>query len=522
MNKNTAITILTIICAVVAINLIVAYHPFRIDITDNNIYTLAPSTEKILKELDDVVTIRAYFTEKLPPQMASVRRDVDDLLAEFKGFAGDKLQVEFIDPASSAMDEQKAQMMGIPPLQLNVLERDKREVAKVYLGMAILFGDKQQVLPVVQNVDSLEYDLAQAIIKVSAKDEISIAWWQGDRSEATEKSGNGFSGIKEYLSRRYKIVDIDDKTIADLDPSKQRSLILLSPRKMTETELFAVDQYLMGGGRVLAMVDRFDIGNGLQMIDVDTPAADLMVHYGATVEKSIVLDESNAMASFSGGFLTYQLPYPYWVNVRKEGFNTNEAIVSALSTLVMPWTSPLTLAKKDGDTADPMLAKSTEDAAYVPIAEAKLDPESTNETLMRAERKEIPLLAILKGPFSSYYSDGKFIPKGEGLKKESSDGAKIFIAGSSRWLQDRFLQMFPANAELFENAVDSFSMGDQLIGIRSRDAASRPIAILSDPARVVIKYANIAFGPIAVIAIGIVVFISRKKRNRAIQLSFGK
>ncbi|MFH0800059.1 MAG: GldG family protein [Pseudomonadota bacterium] len=517
---NALITILTVLIVLLAANFLISRHPLRLDLTQKRLYTLSDSTKKILKGLDDVVTVRVYFTTDLPPAMQSLRRDVDDLLSEFKGFGGSRLQIEFIDPGSSVMEEQKVSMMGIPPVQVNVVERDKQSVAKIYLGMAVMFGDKQQVIPVVRDADNLEYDLSEAIIKVSTKELPRIAWWEPGRGEAPE--GEGFSLIENAMSRRYSVVHLQGKDLADLDAKKFAALVLASPRKMSDDEIFAFDQYLMGGGKVIALVDRFDVGAQLNLIPLETSAADPVAHYGAEVEDSVVADQSNAMAAFSGGVVTYHVPYAYWPQIRREQFIRTEPIVAGLEAVVLPWTSPIKLSSSGAnDRSEKAIAVSTELAVAVPENEARLDPQSANGALIHGERGSKTFLALLSGPFGSYFAPGKSVPpKGRQVIAESVPGARLFVAGSSRWVSDRVLQTFPQNAALFQNALDAFAMGDLLIGIRSREGVSRPVAILSDGARAIVKYSNLVVGPLVVVAIGLVLYMIRRSRRRAIQAMY--
>lgn len=519
---NITIAILTLFVILIIANYLAARHPIRLDLTEKRAYTLSDATRSILKDLDDVVTVRVYFTEDIPPTLQTLRRNVDDLLAEFKSVAGRKIQVEFIDPNSSALEEQKAAMLGIPPVQLNVIERDKQEVAKIYLGMTVMFGDRQQTIPVVSRAENLEYDLAEAIIKVSSKELPTIGWleFQGKTADDDEN----FQAIRWALSRRYEVEIVGKSALADFDSKKIAALIMISPGELGADEIFSLDQYVMGGGKLIALVDRFEISQSLSATTLKTNVIDLLKHYGVTVEDALVLDQSNAMAAFSGGPVTYHLPYPYWPEIRRDQFNQSQPIVSDLESVVLPWTSPLDLAEiedKGGD--EEALAKSTPYAVSQQSGNITLDPQSANEAVLGGKRESKVLVALLEGPFGSYFSSGKAqVPKGRKPTLESPGGSRIFVVGSSRWISDEFLQNFPSNAALFQNAVDSFAMSDKLIGIRSREDISRPIAILSDGARTAVKYANLATGPIILILIGIVIFFVRRNRQRVVRLSYEK
>lgn len=510
---NALIIILTVIVVLLVANFIVSRHPLRLDLTKNSIYTLSSSTRDILKNLDDVVTIRAYFTENLPPALAPLRRDVDDILSEFKGAAGTRIQVEFIDPSTSAGEEQKLAMMGIPPVQLNVVEKDKQEVAKVYLGMVVLFGGKQEVIPVIGRVDNLEYDLVQAILKVSTKEVPKVAWWEPE----SIPEGDGFAGIKKSIGRRYDVVSITPKNYNDIVEKKFAALVLATPRTLSPDEIFAIDQYIMNGGHVIALIDRFAIAGNLTTSPIESEVFNMIVGYGVTVEDKIVMDRSNAMAAFSGGVVTYHMPYPFWPDVRRGQYDKEDPIVAELESTVLPWTSPLVMGSKEGVQIEEV-AKTTQYAVATGLKDVRLDPQSAGETMLSGEKKTYPLIAKISGSIESYYKgNAAKVPKGREIKEKADDGAMLLITGTSRWVSDRVLGTFPQNAALFENALDAFAMGNVLIGIRSRENNSRPLEVLSDGVRAAIKYMNIAIGPVIVVVIGLILFMIRRARRRAIK-----
>jgi ABC-type uncharacterized transport system involved in gliding motility auxiliary subunit len=427
----------------------------------------------------------------------AIRRDVDDLLEEYKNAAGDRLKVEYVDPASSPLEEQKVAMIGIPPIQINVIRRDKQEVAKIYLGMALLYGDKQQVIPVIQRTANLEYVMDESILKIASKSLPKIAWWEPEKTNQSE--GNGYSFMRGALAERYSVEEVGSET--RLDPKIHSAFVLLSPRKMGKEFLEMLGGYLAGGGRVIALVDRFAIGTALELIPVETDVIKQLVKYGIFVEDAIALDELSATAPFSGGVVTYHIQYPYWIDVRRGGLNQNLPITSELESIVMPWSSPIEIAgsaKPAGPAA--VVARTTAVATSVPASDVRLDPKLANEALSEGEHRRLVIAALVDGP---------------------SDASKLFVAGSSHWATDRFISMFPQNAALFQNAVDYFAMGEMLIGIRSRMEMGRPIIMVPDAARFWLKYMNLATGPIAVAILGVLVLILRRTWRRQAVRRYG-
>jgi len=496
-------TALAILILLLVANYLAARNPVRLDLTENGKYTLADSTKSLLRGLDDVLTVRVYFSSDLPPELMAIRRDVDDLLAEYKSAAGDRIRVEYVDPASSSLEEQKVAMMGIPPIQINVIRRDKQEVAKIYLGMALMYGGRQQVIPIVQRTSTLEYEIDEAILKISTKSLPKIAWWEPRELDRAE--GDGYSFMLGALSERYEVDDISGEVPPELDPESYKALVILSPRRMGKDFIEMLRGYLLAGGKAIALVDRFTIGPSLELAPVDTDLIRPLAEYGLAVENAIALDELSATAPFAGGVVTYHIQYPYWIDVRRSGFNQKLPVTSELESVVMPWSSPIEIAGGAmPEGRDAVVAMTSAVAAAVPADEAKLDPQLANEALSEGEHSRLVLAALIDVP-----SEGR------------GDRGRLFVAGSSHWASDRFIAMFPQNAALFQNAVDYFAMGDLLIGIRSREEMGRPIMMVPDAARLWIKYVNVATGPIAVGALGVLVLIVRRTWRRQAMRRYG-
>ncbi len=137
----------------------------RIDLTKEKIYTLSDASKNLVRSLDDKFLVKAYFTSDLPAPYNNNKREVQDQLDEYRAYAGGNFQYEFIDPSKKEELEQEAQKYGIPPVQVQVLKEDKLQIEKAYMGLVLLYGDKQERVPVVQSTANLEYEVSSAIKK---------------------------------------------------------------------------------------------------------------------------------------------------------------------------------------------------------------------------------------------------------------------------------------------------------------------------------------------------------------------
>ncbi len=502
MKRNITIITITVLLALAIVNFLASRHFVRLDLTRNHDYTLAPASKKILRELKDVVTLRLYFTKDLPPQLLTLKRLVDDTVGEFRSFGGQNIRVEYVDPAEDETTAREAMAVGITPVQLNVQGQDKIEVAKVYLGAELLHGDKKEVIPVIAYPQNLEYDLVSRIVKLTSKTLPAIAWWgpkEGDPTIAAQP-GQGFKLFRHELAQRYAVKDVDP-TAPALDPTQQSTLMVVTPKNMTTDQRAAIDQFLQQGGNVIALIDTAIVTTSMQATPQVSGLEELLTKYGMSVENDLVMDRANANAVFSGGVVSYQIPYPFWVKLLPRDMDAKSRIVSGLDNIVLPWASSLNVAKSAPEgVALKVLATTTEFSKVQKFSDGyHLDPETAGGTMQQVNGgKALDVIAMA----------------------ELAKGGKLLVMGTSRVIQDQFVRQFPQDATLVENAVDILAFGDQLIGIRSRGQLAYPIEEMSPMAEQIVKVANMVGGVILVIALAGLVFTVRRGRRKVLQLAY--
>jgi ABC-type uncharacterized transport system involved in gliding motility auxiliary subunit len=119
------------------VNFFFLRHFARIDLTQDKRYTLTSSTKEVLGNLDDIVTIKLYFSKNIPSYLVNLKRNVTDFLDEYRAYAGGNMTIKYIDPTENPALQQELRFMGIPQVQLNIIEKDQAQLTNVYLGMAI-------------------------------------------------------------------------------------------------------------------------------------------------------------------------------------------------------------------------------------------------------------------------------------------------------------------------------------------------------------------------------------------------
>jgi gliding motility-associated transport system permease protein/gliding motility-associatede transport system auxiliary component len=148
-----------LVAVLVMVNLFGRWIGGRLDLSPGRQFTLSRASKDLLGHLPDLVTIKLFASSALPPEVAFVKRDVDDLLGDYRAAAHGKLRLVVIDPTGDSTAAHEAASLGIPPVQFNVLGQASLQVKEGYLGLAVQYANEVRQIPLVRQTDDLEYRL---------------------------------------------------------------------------------------------------------------------------------------------------------------------------------------------------------------------------------------------------------------------------------------------------------------------------------------------------------------------------
>ncbi len=517
VKTNRTINLILFLAVIVVINLLASNFFARVDLTENKIYTLSDATKKVLKNLKDRVIIRAYFSEGLPAQYAEYRRIIKDKLDEYKVYAGDKLQYEFIDPSDS-LGKERARADGIPQVRINVFENDQYTARNVYLGLVVVYEDKKEVLPVVSDISWLEYELTRAILKVSSP-ETYVGYVTSNGTPDMEKDVPTFI---QLLRSQYNVMPVNlDHPV----PKRVSTLILLQPTEaFTDSQLYNLDQFVHRGGKLAVFADKIlaDFDNGTAR-RLDLGLNRLLQNYRVKINDDIVLDRYHVQITVPQivgsviRFVRQDYPFiPIVMNfdrtnpVVKDLENVNFIVVSSIDTSMLP----------NSGLKYSILARSSQYAYrmkdhYTISPNYQISPDMYNES-------NIPLAVSLFGKFKSMFADSS------DTSAESPE-TKIVVVGDGDFVKDKFLGRDPSrnpNMIFALNLVDWLTLSEGLISIRSREVTYRPLQKIVDGKPVEftkaekskIKFMNILIPVSIVLIFGIIYFIymGMKKKSEVV------
>ncbi|MCD4698231.1 MAG: GldG family protein, partial [Bacteroidales bacterium] len=310
--KSITTQILLIIAVLFVLNFLSNNFFFRLDFTADQRYTLSEASKNILKSLDEPVTVTAYFTEDLPPDLAVTRSDFKDLLTEYASVSKGLVLYEFVNPNKDQESEQKAFQAGVQPVLVSTREKDQATQKKVFMGAVLQMGEKKEIIPFMQPGAAMEYALSTNIKKLAVTDKHFIGVLQGHG----EPSLSAMSQVMQSMSILYTVEPLNlDDSLANL--SKYKTIAIIGPRDTIPPHHFSMlDRYLGGGGNLFIGIDRVDGDlSTVQGISIETGLERWLSEKGLIVENNFVVDAncgSVGVQQKQGFFnFTTQVRFPY-------------------------------------------------------------------------------------------------------------------------------------------------------------------------------------------------------------------
>ncbi|MFH0922027.1 MAG: GldG family protein [Fibrobacterota bacterium] len=544
---NFLLFIVIVLGFVCVVNYLASRVFVRADLTANKMFTISKASKKVIKNLDDLVTLKVYISEKdLPPLAMNLTRSIKDLLSEYEAYGRGKVTVEYFDPTDNPDVKSAAQSLGLQEVPMQIIEKDKQQNVMCFMGLAILYGDKKEMIPVLNNVGNLEYDLTSRILKVTRTEVKQVGFYFGNGphmftgedmmpQNRQQQPPASYNNIKKGLQEQFEVRAVNGLERGEKVPSEIATLVVAGPKSLSEREKFELDQFVMRGGRLVALIDAMEIvtSYGVNAMKQAHNSSDLFESYGAKVEQDIVADaRSHANITYQvnyGGFvMPVSAPYPYWVTVVRGGFAADNPAVSCLQQLTFMWPSAVTttLAKNHPSVQALSLLKTTPFAMEF-TDNFDLSPNK-KWNFERDKLKGYDLGVVLTGEFNSFYS-GKPVPMfkmpgdtSQMLRPAPDDATRSPLAKSSKTTvvligdSDFLSDGGPRESALFMvNLIEWLTLGDNLISIRSKEVDERLIdPKLSMGAKSAISILNMGVMPLLVVAIGIFVYVRRRNRTR--------
>jgi len=490
----SAVGLVALLLVLVAVNFLVSRVPARVDLTDGDLYTLSPGTRKILRGLQSPVKVKLYVSqgESVPVQLRGFAQRVEDTVREFKQAAGSNLVVERYNPKPDSEEEDAAQLDGIEPQQLYTGEQ-------FYLGIAVSQLDRKQAIPTVspQRERLLEYDLIRAIARVGNPERPKIGLMAGlpvlgEKFNPFTRQSSEPWVLANELKREFEVkeVPISAKEI-DKDINV---LLLIHPRDAQPQTEYALDQFVLRGGKLIAFVDPyayFDQNPTMPGVPPEPSSSTLPTLFkawGLTMDPGKVVSD---VVFGSGGGQRYT---PTVLSLNRTAFSRDDIVTGQIETLLYAFGGAFDVKPQEGLRVTELLKSSPNSMLVDNMNATKSGDEATKA--FKPSGKSMPLALRLTGKFTTAFPEGlkendKPVPNTPALRESGADNSIILVAdvdlladGAAVDVQEVFGRriVVPSNGNLAfaMGMVEQFAAGDEFISLRSRTGAFRPLTVVRE------------------------------------------
>jgi gliding-associated putative ABC transporter substrate-binding component GldG len=517
-------TTTVIVLAIVVVANAVSTNFFkRLDLSEGRIFSLYPASKRVVGDLNDTFLVKAYFSKDLPAPYNTNAKFVQDKLEEYRAYGKGRFRFEFVDPSDDAELEQEAQKHRIPPVQVQVLEQDQFQSKRAYMGLVFMYQDRQDAIPVVDNPLGLEYEITSTIKKLTSESEqLPVV---GFLTGHQEPGLNELNIVQQVFQKQYQIraVDVSNgQRVAD----DVTVLVIASPRtRFTDWEKYAVDQFIMNGGKVAFLIDKVNADlNTQRATPISLQMDEWLTNYGVMVANNLVGDIVNpgilSIQQQQGAFrMVSQVPFPFIPAFRE--FNRTNVMVKDLERVSLYFASVVdtSAAREQSLRVEPLFFSSEKSSVQERVFNINPTERWTAEQFDRGPQV---MAAVVSGSFTSYFKDKdvpapndttEATPALEDTTLTASPESRLVVIGDGEFFVDSKGGNDRDNLLFFQNMIDWLAQDEDLITIRSREVTDRSLRPISPPGRRFVKVAHIVGNPLLVVVIGIATWQIRRRRK---------
>ena len=494
----------------VAADFVLAALPLRGDFTAEGLYTLSGGSKAVLGKLEEDVTVKFYVSTssaEMPIALKTYAQRVGNLLKEYERASGGRMAVETYDPKPDSDAEEWAQRYGIEPQTVNPFG------SPIYFGLVAVCGDHEETLGVLspKTEATLEYDITRLVTRVAWPERPVIGVMTslpdvigGQANPMMMQMGQrppqGWAAFSE-LAKDYEVRTV--ATDAGEIDADVKALVLVHAKDLSDKTLYAIDQFVLRGGKLVACVDPFSIKDMIaarqqqnpmmmQMGGQDGPSTlgKLFDAWGVKFDTARITGDLAASTKLNNGQGGVE-ENPAFLSLGAANMDAGDLLVQGLTQVMMPFAGAFSFTKGEKD----------EGLEFTPVITTAKDTSCSVDKMsvqfgggmkdMIPDGHERVLAARLSGTFKTAFPKG---PDGTNdVSKALAEGkSTVLLVADSDFLADDFCvrvmktpfgaipQLINDNLTLFSNVIEQFAGREELIGVRSRGASDRPFTVVND------------------------------------------
>lgn len=499
---------------IIVINAFGTRYKQRVDLTAERAYTLSAGTKAILGKLDTPVQIRFYCTRgdaRMPVMLKTYAQRVEDLLGEYRQASKGFIEVQKLDPAPDSDAEDSAKLDGVEG-------QARLDGDPIYLGVSVSMLDQKEVIPFLspERERLLEYDLSRAISRVMSTEKpvigvmspLPVTGQQMNPMMARMgQRGQAPWVIYSELKRDFNVKEVS--MTVDAIPDDVRVLVVIHPKGITEGTQYAIDQFVMRGGKLVAFLDPFGA------LDSSAANGPMGMNMGSTSNFDKLLkawglsfESTKTVADLDFVGRTQQGRQPAVLALNEKAVNREDIISADANNIFLVFAGAFSGTPVEG-LKQTVLLHTSKNSQLVDSMSAQFGGEQIVKDF-KASETEMPLALRLTGKFKTAFPEGKPKPApapGEEKKdekkdekpaeslKESATETAVVLIGDSDFIQDRVAvqemmnpfgggqrMVMPVNGNLAfaQGAIEQLSGDNNLIGVRSRASRERQFTVVKE------------------------------------------
>jgi ABC-type uncharacterized transport system involved in gliding motility auxiliary subunit len=484
------------------------FRGWKIDLTENSLYTLSDGTRNLLAGIEEPINLYFYYSDQATASMPSLRSYADrvrEMLEEFEDAAAGKIRLSVIDPLPFSEDEDRAAQFGLQGVQLGV------SPDPVYLGLAGTDSlDNEEIIAFFQPDKEafLEYDIAKLVSTLTNPERSVIGVISGvemtGRFDPQLQRMEPSWVVYQQAEQVFELRNLGT-SVADI-PEDVSMLWIVQPRELPASTLYAIDQFVLKGGRSMIFVDPVadvdpasteGMPQGMPPMGQGSDLPALFDAWGITFSATEVVADAELALQISGMDRRPVRHYGY-VGVTGDRMSADDIITADLNVVHLATAGHFGLAEGSEATLDPLL-RSSPVSQTMPATRFSFLPDPTSlQDGFAPSGEEYVLAARISGPLASAFPDG---PPPDAVSSAGGDPpprnadahldasvepANLIVVGDvdmladNLWVQvqsffgQQIANAFASNGAFVLNALENLSGSSDLIGVRSRESYTRP------------------------------------------------
>ncbi len=539
------------VAAIVLINIVGANFFFRLDLTEDKRYTIAPVTEQLLGSLQDEVVVEVYLEGEFPAGFKRLQQAVREMLEGFRMYAGGNIRYVFINPNAISGEEQRTAYMtalatkGIQPTNLVATEEGRRGEQLIFPGALVKYKDKEAAVNLLkgnlgvspeerlnQSVEGLEYELATAIRKVAQQNSRTIGYISGQGELEMQQVTDLLGSLQEfYRVARGELAEIPSLEGLDL-------IIVAKPTTaFSEADKFKIDQFIMKGGKAVFFVDALhanmdSVGaGGMFAVPYNLNLDDLLFRYGVRLNQTMIMDLNSGLIPMVTGYagerpqteLMNWRFYPLLNNFSKHPITRN------LDAVYAKFIGTIDTVRADGIRKTPLLFTSRYSRIMQVPVPLTLEEARMEVNAAQYQAGQQPVGYLLEGAFTSLFRNRRAPQGAPGAEvQEQGVASKIAVFSDGDLVRndvnprtgqayelgfDRYNNITFANKELALNTIHYLLDSEGLINVRSKEIQLRPLDRVRVKAeRTTWQLVNLVAPVVLLSVFGLIRYYVRKRR----------